>query len=166
MDQNIYRAVNTTLIYIERGGSYLMLHRTKKENDCNHDKWIGIGGKFERGESPEECMLREAKEEAGLTLTSYRYRGIVTFVSDRWEPEYMHLFTADDFTGTLRTCDEGELAWIRKSDLLALPAWEGDRIFLRLLDEDVPFFSLKLRYDGETLAEARLNGVSLEVRHG
>ena len=166
MDQNIYRAVNTTLIYIERGGSYLMLHRTKKENDCNHDKWIGIGGKFERGESPEECMLREAKEETGLTLTSYRYRGIVTFVSDRWEPEYMHLFTADDFTGTLRTCDEGELAWIRKSDLLALPAWEGDRIFLRLLDEDAPFFSLKLRYDGETLAEARLNGVSLEVRHG
>ena len=166
MDQNIYRAVNTTLIYIERGGSYLMLHRTKKENDCNHDKWIGIGGKFERGESPEECMLREAKEETGLTLTSYRYRGIVTFVSDRWEPEYMHLFTADDFTGTLRACDEGELAWIRKSDLLALPAWEGDRIFLRLLDEDVPFFSLKLRYDGETLAEARLNGVSLEVRHG
>ena len=166
MDQNIYRAVNTTLIYIERGGSYLMLHRTKKENDCNHDKWIGIGGKFERGESPEECMLREAKEETGLTLTSYRYRGIVTFVSDRWEPEYMHLFTADDFTGTLRACDEGELAWIRKSDLLALPAWEGDRIFLRLLDEDVPFFSLKLRDDGETLAEARLNGVSLEVRHG
>ena len=166
MDQNIYRAVNTTLIYIERGGSYLMLHRTKKENDCNHDKWIGIGGKFERGESPEECMLREAKEETGLTLTSYRYRGIVTFVSDRWEPEYMHLFTADDFTGTLRTCDEGELAWIRKSDLLELPAWEGDRIFLRLLDEDAPFFSLKLRYDGETLAEARLNGVSLEVRHG
>ena len=166
MDQNNYRAVNTTLIYIERGGSYLMLHRTKKENDCNHDKWIGIGGKFERGESPEECMLREAKEETGLTLTSYRYRGIVTFVSDRWEPEYMHLFTADDFTGTLRACDEGELAWIRKSDLLALPAWEGDRIFLRLLDEDVPFFSLKLRYDGETLAEARLNGVSLEVRLG
>lgn len=166
MDQNIYRAVNTTLIYIERGGSYLMLHRTKKENDCNHDKWIGIGGKFERGESPEECMLREAKEETGLTLTSYRYRGIVTFVSDRWEPEYMHLFTADDFTGTLRTCDEGELAWIRKSDLLALPAWEGDKIFLRLLDENVPFFSLKLRYEGETLAEAKLNGKALEVRHG
>ena len=166
MDQNIYRALNTTLIYIEHGDSYLMLHRTKKGNDCNHDKWIGIGGKFERGESPEECMLREAKEETGLTLISYRYRGIVTFVSDRWEPEYMHLFTADDFTGTLRTCDEGELAWIRKSDLLALPAWEGDRIFLRLLDEDAPFFSLKLRYDGETLAEARLNGVPLEVRHG
>ena len=102
-------------------------------------------GKFERGESPEECALREAKEETGLTLTSYRYRGIVTFVSDRWEPEYMHLFTAGGFEGTLKDCDEGELAWIGKKDLLALPAWEGDKVFLRLLDEEVPFFSLKLR---------------------
>ena len=166
MNGNIFRAVNTTLIYIERGGKYLMLHRTKKENDCNRDKWIGIGGKFERGESPEECMLREAKEETGLTLTSYRYRGIVTFVSDRWEPEYMHLFTADGFTGELKDCDEGELAWIRKEELLALPAWEGDKLFLRLLDSDAPFFSLKLRYEGEALAEAALNGSALEVRHG
>ena len=166
MGKSIYRALNTTLIYIERYGEYLMLHRTKKENDCNHDKWIGIGGKFEEGESPEECALREAKEETGLTLTSYRYRGIVTFVSDRWEPEYMHLFTADGFEGVLRDCDEGELAWIKKEDLLALPAWEGDKIFLRLLDEDVPFFSLKLRYEGETLAEAKLNGEEIEVRHG
>ncbi len=166
MNGNIFRAVNTTLIYIERGGKYLMLHRTKKENDCNRDKWIGIGGKFERGESPEECMLREAKEETGLTLTSYRYRGIVTFVSDRWEPEYMHLFTADGFTGKLKDCDEGELAWIRKEELLALPAWEGDKLFLRLLDSDAPFFSLKLRYEGEALAEAALNGSALEVRHG
>ena len=122
MSSSIYRAVNTTLIYIECGGEYLMLHRTKKENDCNRDKWIGIGGKFESGESPEECALREAKEETGLTLTSYRYRGIVTFVSDRWEPEYMHLFTADGFDGALKDCDEGELAWIKKKDLLALPA--------------------------------------------
>lgn len=166
MEKDIYRALNTTLIYIERGEEYLMLHRTKKENDCNRDKWIGIGGKFERGESPEECALREAKEETGLTLTSYRYRGIVTFVSDRWEPEYMHLFTADGFAGTLKVCDEGELAWIRKEDLLALPAWEGDKIFLRLLHEDAPFFSLKLRYEGETLAEAKLNGKEIEVRHG
>ena len=166
MDDTIYRAVNTSLIYIERGGCYLMLHRTKKENDCNRDKWIGIGGKFERGESPEDCMLREAKEETGLTLTSYRYRGIVTFVSDRWEPEYMHLFTADGFTGTLRECDEGELAWIKKRDLLALPAWEGDKIFLRLLDEGAPFFSLKLCYAGETLVRAVLNGRDLEARHG
>ena len=166
MNGNIYRAVNTTLIYIERGGCCLMLHRTKKENDCNHDKWIGIGGKFESGESPEDCMLREAKEETGLTLTSWRYRGIVTFVSDRWEGEYMHLFTADGFTGTLRDCDEGELAWVRREELASLPAWEGDRIFLRLLAEDAPFFSLKLRYEGETLAEAALNGRALEVRHG
>lgn len=166
MEQSIYRAVNTTLIYIERGGEYLMLHRTKKENDCNHDKWIGIGGKFEEGESPEECALRETKEETGLDLTAYRYRGIVTFVSDRWESEYMHLFTADGFAGTIKDCDEGELAWIKKEDLLALPSWEGDKIFLRLLDEDVPFFSLKLRYEGETLAEAKLNGRRLEVRHG
>ena len=159
MSSSIYRAVNTTLIYIECGGEYLMLHRTKKENDCNRDKWIGIGGKFEEGESPEECALRETKEETGLALTSYRYRGIVTFVSDKWESEYMHLFTADGFEGTLKDCDEGELAWIKKKDLLALPAWEGDKIFLRLLDENVPFFSLKLRYEGETLAEAKLNGI-------
>ena len=129
MSSSIYRAVNTTLIYIECGGEYLMLHRTKKENDCNRDKWIGIGGKFEEGESPEECALRETKEETGLALTSYRYRGIVTFVSDKWESEYMHLFTADGFEGTLKDCDEGELAWIKKKDLLALPAWEGDKIF-------------------------------------
>ena len=128
--------------------------------------WIGIGGKFEEGESPEECALRETKEETGLALTSYRYRGIVTFVSDKWESEYMHLFTADGFEGTLKDCDEGELAWIKKKDLLALPAWEGDKIFLRLLDENIPFFSLKLRYEGETLAEAKLNGKALEVRHG
>ena len=166
MDDNICRALNTTLIYIERDGEYLMLHRTKKENDCNHDKWIGIGGKFERGESPEECMLREAKEETGLTLTSWRYRGIVTFVSDRWEPEYMHLFTADGFEGTLRDCDEGELAWIKKEELLALPAWAGDKLFLRLLDSDAPFFSLKLRYEGETLAQAVLNGHTLSLREG
>ena len=166
MEKNIYRALNTTLIYMERGEEYLMLHRTKKENDCNRDKWIGIGGKFESGESPEECALREAKEETGLTMTSYRYRGIVTFVSDRWEPEYMHLFTADGFDGALKDCDEGELAWIKKKDLLALPAWEGDKIFLHLLDEDTPFFSLKLRYEGETLAEAKLNGEEIEVRQG
>lgn len=166
MNDNIYRALNTTLIYIEQDGSYLMLHRTKKENDCNHDKWIGIGGKFEHGESPEECMLREAKEETGLTLTSWRYRGIVTFVSDRWEPEYMHLFTADGFEGSLRDCDEGDLAWIKKDDLLALPAWEGDKIFLRLLDSDAPFFSLKLRYEGEVLVQAVLNGHTLSLREG
>ncbi len=166
MGDNIFRAVNSTLIYLERGDEYLMLHRTKKENDLNRDKWIGVGGKFERDESPEECMLRETYEETGLTLTRWRYRGLVTFVSDTWETEYMHLFTADAWTGTPRACDEGELAWIRKSDLLSLRLWEGDKIFLRLLDSDAPFFSLKLRYAGDTLISAALNGEPLDVAGG
>ena len=152
----------TTLCYIEKGGQYLMLHRVKKENDENKDKWIGIGGKFEDRESPEDCVLREVKEETGLTLTEYRYRGLVTFVSDRWETEYMHLFTATGYTGTMLTdCDEGELAWIKKAELLRLTMWEGDRIFLRLLDSGEPFFSLKLCYQGEKLVGAALNGKSL-----
>ncbi len=161
MDDNVFRAVNSTLIYIERDGKYLMLHRTKKENDLNHDKWIGVGGKFEPDESPEECMLRETREETGLTLTRWRYRALVTFVSDEWESEYMHLFTADEWTGTLKDCDEGELAWIDRDELLSLPLWEGDKIFLRLLRGDEPFFSLKLRYEGEKLAYAALNGKPL-----
>lgn len=150
---------NTSLCYIERGNEYLMLHRVKKTVDENKDKWIGIGGKFEEGESPEDCVLREVREETGLTLRSWRYRGIVTFVSDEWGTEYMHLFTSDDFRGDVRTdCDEGNLEWIEKSRLLSLPIWEGDRIFLRLLDTDEPFFSLKLRYTGDKLTEAVLNG--------
>lgn len=153
----------TTLCYLERGGEYLMLHRTKKENDLNHDKWIGVGGKFEPGEAPEDCALRETREETGLTLTHWRYRGIVTFISDLYETEYMHLFTADGFTGTPIECDEGELEWIRKSELLKLKLWEGDKIFLRLLDSDEPFFSLKLKYEGDTLVLAQLNGKVLEV---
>ncbi|MDO4812024.1 MAG: 8-oxo-dGTP diphosphatase [Eubacteriales bacterium] len=165
MGKNVFRAINSTLIYVERGDEYLMLHRTKKENDLNHDKWIGIGGKFEENESPEDCMLREAKEETGLTLTSWRYRGIVTFLSDEWETEYMHLFTADGYEGTLRECDEGDLEWIGKSELLSLKLWEGDKIFLRLLDTDEPFFSLKLQYKGDTLVLAALNGKELPI-HG
>ena len=148
----------TTLCYIEKDNCYLMLHRIKKENDENKDKWIGIGGKFEDKDSPEDCVLREALEETGLTLTSYRYRGIVTFVSDIWPTEYMHLFHADSFHGEVKSCDEGVLEWLPKSDLYSLPMWEGDRIFLELLDKDVPFFSLKLCYQGETLTEAVLNG--------
>ena len=166
MSKKVFRAINSTLIYVERGDEYLMLHRTKKENDLNRDKWIGIGGKFEENESPEDCMLREAKEETGLTLTSWRYRGIVTFLSDRWETEYMHLFTADGYSGTLRQCDEGDLAWIKKSELLKLKLWEGDKIFLRLLDSDEPFFSLKLKYEGDTLVLAVLNGKRLEAGNG
>ncbi|MBE7004766.1 MAG: 8-oxo-dGTP diphosphatase [Ruminococcaceae bacterium] len=154
-------AINSTLVYIEKDGAYLMLHRTKKENDLNHDKWIGVGGKFEQDEAPEECALREAYEETGLTLTRWRYRGLVTFVSDTWTTEYMHLFTADAWTGTLRACDEGDLEWVDKKRLLSLKLWEGDKIFLRLLDSDEPFFSLKLKYEGDALVFAQLNGKTL-----
>ncbi|MBQ6383924.1 MAG: 8-oxo-dGTP diphosphatase [Clostridia bacterium] len=150
--------INTTLCYIYRDDEVLMLHRVKKKNDLNHDKWIGLGGKFEDRESPEDCVLREVREETGLTLTSWRYRGIVTFVSDLYETEYMHLFTADGFTGEMTECDEGEPAWIKKEKLDELPQWEGDRIFLKLLDEEAPFFSLKLVYEGDTLKEAVLDG--------
>ena len=141
---------NTTLCYIHNDrGQTLLLHRVKKENDLNQDKWIGVGGKFLDKESPEECLLREVKEETGLTLTAYRYRGIVTFVSAVWETEYMHLFTADGFTGELADCEEGVLEWVDDARVPALPTWEGDRIFLQLLDKDMPFFSLKLEYDAE-----------------
>lgn len=148
----------TTLCYLERDGQYLMLHRVKKQHDENRDKWIGVGGKFEDGESPEDCALREVYEETGLTLTRWRYCGLVTFVSDCWPTEYMHLFHATGFTGTPKPCDEGELAWIDKHRLASLQQWEGDRIFLKLMDENVPFFSLKLVYRGETLQQAVLNG--------
>jgi 8-oxo-dGTP diphosphatase len=148
----------TTLCYLERGDEYLMLHRIKKKNDENHDKWIGVGGKFEANESPEDCMRREIFEETGLTVSDYRYRGIVTFVSDIYETEYMHLFTVTDWTGEARECDEGELAWIKKQKLFDLTLWQGDRIFLQLLQEDAPFFSLKLTYRGDELQEAVLNG--------
>ena len=149
---------NTSLCYLEQDGKYLMLHRVKKAVDENRDKWIGIGGKFEEGESPEDCLLRETKEETGLTLTDYRYRGLVTFVSDRWGTEQMHLFTAGGFSGALRECDEGVLEWIPRERLLSLPMWEGDRIFLDLLERNEPFFSLKLVYRGERLERAVLNG--------
>lgn len=150
--------INTTLCYIRRGEEYLMLHRIKKKNDLNQDKWIGVGGKFEDKESPEDCLLREAREETGLTLTDYRYRGLVTFISDRWPTEYMHLFTADGWTGELKECDEGVLEWVPRARLLALPHWEGDAIFLDLIHRDVPFFSLKLCYEGDTLIQAVLDG--------
>ena len=152
---------NTTLVYIERGSEYLMMHRIKKEIDENRDKWIGIGGKFEPGESPDDCLLREVREETGLTLNSWRMRGIVTFVSDEWGTEYMHLFTSDDYSGELLACDEGELEWVDRDRLLELPIWEGDKIFLRLIRNDAPFFLLKLTYRGDVLTEAVLNGEKL-----
>ncbi len=149
---------NSTLCYIVKDGKVLMLHRVKKKNDINHDKWIGIGGKFEPEEAPEECILREAKEETGLTLTSWRCRGVVTFLQEGGEGEYMYLFTADDFTGELIECDEGDLQWVSMDFLDALPKWEGDRIFLNLLWQDAPFFLLTLRYQGDRLVEAVLDG--------
>lgn len=145
----------TTLCYIEKEGCWLVLHRTKKEHDENGDKWIGVGGKFEYGESPEECALREVKEETGLTMTEYRFLGIVTFVSDEWGTEYMHLFTCSAFEGELAECDEGELVWLPKAELLTKKMWAGDRIFLKALDGRDDFFSLKLRYRGEELVEAK-----------
>ena len=144
----------TTLCYIERDDSYLMMHRTKKEKDINKDKWIGIGGHFEYGESPDECLLREVDEETGLALTSYTARGVITFIYGENVVEYMHLYTADGFTGEIHECDEGELVWVPKEKVMELPIWEGDKIFLRLLNERKEFFSLKLVYDVEgTLLE-------------
>lgn len=152
---------NTTLCYLEQDGQYLMLHRVKKSHDVNHGKWIGVGGKFEFQESPEDCLLREVREETGLTLKSWRYRGIVTFVYNDDEAEYMHLFTADGWTGTLRDCAEGELRWVPRDEVGKLNLWEGDRIFLALLARDEPFFSLKLTYRGDDLVGAVLNGVPM-----
>lgn len=156
---------NTTLCYIENNGCYLMLHRVKKENDLNKDKWIGIGGKFEDKESPEQCNAREVLEETGLTLTCCSYRGIVTFVSDEWETEYMHIFTANEFFGELKDCDEGILEWVSKDKILSLPLWEGDKIFLNLIkDASQPFFSLRLEYMGEKLINADLNGIPMNLK--
>ena len=156
--------INSTLCYITRGDDVLMLHRVKKKNDINKDKWIGIGGKFEGEESPDACLLREAKEETGLTLTSWRCRGIVTFLCEGVEGEYMYLFTADGFEGALKECDEGNLEWISREKLDSLPKWEGDQIFLDLLWKDAPFFLLTLKYREDKLLQAVLNGMTVLSR--
>ena len=156
------RSKLTTLCYIEKDDSYLMLHRVSKKHDVNKDKWIGIGSHFEENESPEECLLREAKEETGLTLTNWSFRGIVTFISEGWDTEYMCLYTADGYEGEMIPCNEGVLEWVKKEDLLKLNLWEGDKIFLKLLQENAPFFSLKLAYKGDQLEEAVLNGKKLK----
>ena len=144
--------INTTLCYIEKDGEYLMIHRVKKKNDLNHDKWIGIGGKFEYGESPHECAVREIREECGVMPKNLRYRGIVTFVSDEYGTEYMHLFTAYGYEGEIDyNCDEGVLEWVKKEKIPSLPIWEGDKIFFELLDKEDGFFSLKLQYEGDKL---------------
>lgn len=151
----------SSLCYIENNGKYLMLYRNAKKDDENAGKWIGIGGKFEDGESPEDCVCREVLEETGLTLLSYKFRGIVTFASDKYPTEYMHLFTADKFDGEIGSCSEGKLEWIDKNRLYELPMWEGDRVFLKLLDLRKDFFSLKLCYEGDKLTNAVLNGKKL-----
>jgi 8-oxo-dGTP diphosphatase len=150
---------NTTLCYILQGDQVLMLHRVKKKNDVNQDKWIGIGGGFEENESPDDCLLREVWEETGLRLKRWKCHGVVTFLTNGpWEGEYMYLFSADDFEGALKECDEGDLQWISRDSLMDLPQWEGDRIFLDLMWQDAPFFLLTLRYSGDKLVEAVLNG--------
>ena len=157
----------STLCYIEKDEQYLMLHRISKKNDVNKDKWIGVGGHFEDGESPEECVLREVKEETGYTLTSYRYRGIVTFVFADIETEYMSLFTADGFEGEQIECNEGVLEWVPIKEIFNLNLWEGDKIFFRLLAENEPFFSLKLVYSEQgELIQAVLNGKDMKAYKG
>ena len=155
---------NTTLCYLERDGAYLMLHRNKKKEDLNKGKWVGIGGKFQEGESPEDCLIREVSEETGLTLQNWRYCGIVTFVSNIWGTEYMHLFHSETFSGTVCDCDEGELEWVPKDSVLKSNLWEGDRIFLKLMEQKIPFFSLKLCYCNDDLESAVLNGIPLQLQ--
>ena len=145
----------TTICYIEQDGNYLMLHRTKKENDQSHDKWLGVGGKFDKDESPDECILREVKEETGLTLTSYQLHGVMTFVSDIWETEYMFIYTADEFEGELAECSEGDLQWIKKTEVMNLKLWEGDKIFLKKLIDGDGFFTVKMEYEGEKLVKVQ-----------
>ena len=153
------RMLLTTLCYIEKGDQYLMLHRVKKEHDINKDKWIGVGGKFEDKESPEDCLFREVREETGLTLTSWKFRGIITFVTDRYETEFMHLYTADDWEGEMIECNEGNLEWLDKKEVFNLKVWEGDKIFFWLTQHDAPFFSLRLEYVGDELVSYSLNGI-------
>lgn len=158
MSETAARSNLTTLCYIEKDDKYLMMHRVKKKNDVNHDKWVGVGGHFEKDETPEECLLRETKEETGLTLERFHLRGVITFLCDHWPTEYMFLYTADQYSGELIECDEGNLEWVKKSDVYQLPIWEGDKIFFRLLEERETFFSLKLRYVGDELVEVKLDG--------
>ncbi|MBQ8840132.1 MAG: 8-oxo-dGTP diphosphatase [Clostridia bacterium] len=154
---------NTTLCYIEKDNKYLMLHRVKKKNDVNQGKYVGIGGHFEENESPFDCVIREVLEETGLKIKSPKYRGLITFVSDKCESEQMHLFTATDYEGEIIECNEGNLKWIDKQSLESIPMWQGDIIFLRLLDKESSFFTLKLVYEGDTLKEAYRDEKRMEI---
>lgn len=153
----------TTLCYLEKDGQYLMLHRVRKQNDPNHDKWIGVGGGIEENETPDECLLREVREETGLSLTRFQKRGVIDFISDQWEDEVMHLYTADRWTGEIIECNEGVLEWVDKDKITSLPLWEGDKVFLHLLTQDIPSFHLRLEYCGETLVRAILNGKEINA---
>ena len=155
--------LETTLCYLEREGCYLMLHRVKKDKDVNRDKWIGVGGKFEPGETALACAVREVREETGYTMVAPRYRGMVDFYNPPWPAERMHLYTCDAFTGAEHPCDEGELAWVPKEQVPALPVWQGDKIFLELLAQGAPFFHLALYYAGDTLTKAVLDGRELPL---
>ena len=155
--------LQTTLCYLEKDGCYLMLHRVKKKKDVNHDKWVGVGGKFEPGEDALACVLRETREETGYTLQTPAYRGIVDFYAPPWPSERMHLFTGTDFCGEPIDCDEGTLEWVPKADVLQLPIWQGDKLFFKLLNDNAPFFHLELYYDGDTLTRAVLDGVPLPL---
>lgn len=162
--------INSTLCYLEKDGAWLMLHRVKKTQDPNAGKWIGVGGKFEEGESPRECVIREVREETGLSLTKLRFRGLVTFVSDLYETEYMHLFTAAQWEGTLspercEACNEGVLRWIPIKEVETLPLWEGDRYFLKALREREDFFTLKLVYEGDSLKKVVWEDDEKEAEH-
>lgn len=155
--------LQTTLCYLEQNGCYLMLHRVKKKNDVNKDKWIGVGGKFEPGEDALACALREVREETGYTMDHPRYRAIVDFSCPPWQPERMHLYTCDAFSGEPHACSEGDLVWVPRDQVQSLPIWQGDKIFLDLLDRDAPFFHLELFYNGDTLIRAVLDGRELKI---
>ena len=153
----------TTLCYIEQDGKYLMLHRIRKHKDPNQNKWIGVGGGIEENETPEECLLREVREETGLTLTAYEKRGVIDFISDVCEDEIMHLYTAAGFEGEIIDCDEGVLQWVPIRDVPNLPLWEGDKVFLNLLAQGAPFFRLRLEYSGDALVRTVLNGEEIAI---
>lgn len=140
---------STSLCYIFKEDKVLLLYRNKKENDANEGKWIGVGGKTEEGETPEECMKREVLEETGLVVTKYHYHGVIKFISEMWDDEEMHLFSASEFEGDIKVCDEGRLEWIDKSMVFDLPMWEGDKYFLKPLLEGKESINLILRYEGK-----------------
>ena len=142
----------TVMIYLEKDNQYLMLYRNKKKKDINKNKYIGVGGHVEKGETPDEAVVREVKEETGLDLLSFNKRGLVYFVLNGYEEE-MYIYTSLDFKGELIECNEGELSWIDKDNVISLPIWEGDKYFLKHLLEDEKYFEMRLVYENDKLIE-------------